>query len=282
MDLLTVVRYALEEDIGPGDVTTEATVDVDATGRAVILAKQDLVVCGHLAARTVFEELASRGRGGVTYEVVVPDGASALPRDVIARIAGPLRVLLTGERVALNLLMKLSGIATHVRAYVDAAGPTGPRVVDTRKTTPLLRSLEKMAVRCGGARNHRHALYDGVLIKDNHIAAAGGIPTAVRRAREQAHHLSKIEVEVGDIAQLDEALDAGADVVLLDNMDDAGLARCVARARGRSPHVLLEASGNMDPGRIARIRDLGLDLVSAGGLVHQARWADLSLDVVAT
>jgi nicotinate-nucleotide pyrophosphorylase (carboxylating) len=273
------LRDALAEDVGPGDVTTEACVDPHLRGSASIVAKQDLVVCGQEAAQQVFGDLAARRGQTFAYTPTVADGTAAVRGDVVARLDGPLAVILTGERLALNLLMKLSGIATNVRAYVDAAGPGGPRVVDTRKTTPLLREFEKYAVRCGGGRNHRHALYDGVLIKDNHIVAAGGITAAVARARDKAHHLLRIEVEVATLDELDEALGQHVEAILLDNMDDATLREAVKRARASAPRVVLEASGNMTPERIAAIRHFGLDLVSAGGLVHQARWVDLSLRI---
>lgn len=274
------IRAALAEDLGHGDVTTDSTVDERALGKAEIVAKQDLIVCGQELAALVFNELASQRGVSLAYEAVVPDGTVVKPKTVIARLQGPLRVILTGERTALNLLMKLSGIATNVRTFVDAAGPDGPRVVDTRKTTPLLRDLEKLAVRAGGGRNHRHALYDGVLIKDNHVVAAGGVTNAITRAKAKAHHLLRIECEVTTLAQLDEALDCGVDALLLDNMNDDLLAAAVKQARARDPRVVLEASGNMTPERIARIKHLGLDLVSAGGLIHQARWVDLSLEVL--
>jgi nicotinate-nucleotide pyrophosphorylase (carboxylating) len=266
MRLTELVRLALDEDVGRGDVTTEACVAPTATGSARIYAKQRLVVCGHAPAAEVFALL------GAAYAPVVEEGAWT--DGTLATVTGPLRALLTGERVALNFLMRLCGIATHTRAVVEAAG--GLRVLDTRKTTPLHRELEKHAVRTGGAQNHRHALYDGVLIKDNHIVAAGGIAAAVRSARAAVHHLLRVEVEVESLEELDEALGAGADVVLLDNMDDATLAEAVRRARGRA---LTEASGNMSAERIARIRAFGLDFVSMGGLVHQARWADLSMRI---
>ncbi len=280
MTLSDLVRLALEEDVGPGDVTTRAVVDATARGAARIVAKQAIVVSGQAAAAEVFRQLDAR------YEPMVADGAEAEPGVVVARVEGTLAALLTGERTALNFLMRLCGVATHTRDVVRAAG--GLRVVDTRKTTPLLRALEKEAVRHGGAANHRYALYDGVLIKDNHIVAAGGLTTAVRRARASAHHLLRIEVEVESLGELREALAAGADVVLLDNMDDATLHEAVAmraahRASGGQP-VVLEASGNMTAERIARLAATlqgagGLDFVSMGGLVHQARWADLSMRI---
>ena len=274
------IRQALAEDLGHGDVTTDSTVDEHAIGKAEIVAKQPLIVCGQELAALVFNELATQRGVLLEYDPVVPDGTAVTPKTVVARLQGPLRVILTGERTALNLLMKLSGIATNVRTFADAAGPDGPRVVDTRKTTPLLRDFEKMAVRAGGGRNHRHALYDGVLIKDNHVVAAGGVTNAITRAKAKAHHLLRIECEVTTLAQLDEALDCGVDALLLDTRNDELLAAAVKQARARDPRVVLEASGNMTAERIARIKHLGLDLVSAGGLIHQARWVDLSLEVL--
>jgi len=278
MTLADLVRLALEEDVGPGDVTTESTVLAGAVGRARLYAKQDLVVCGHEPAAEVFRQL------GATWQVVVPDGASAGPGVTLGYAAGPSRALITGERVALNFLMRLSGIATHTASVVRTAG--GLRVLDTRKTTPLHRSLEKHAVRCGGAFNHRGALYDGVLIKDNHVVAAGGVTAAIRGARAAAHHLLKIECEVESLDELREALDAGADAILLDNMDDETLATAIAINEAtprRSGPAWLEASGNMTGPRIATLqallasRGLALDAVSMGGLIHQARWADISM-----
>jgi nicotinate-nucleotide pyrophosphorylase (carboxylating) len=218
---------------------------------------------------------------GARYDTVVPDGGEAAPGALVGRVEGALASLLTGERTALNFLMRLCGVATHTRSVVRAA--SGLRIVDTRKTTPLLRALEKDAVRHGGASNHRYALYDGVLIKDNHIVAAGGLSTAVARARSFAHHLLRIEVEVESLAELEEALAAGVDVVLLDNMDDETLRAAVAlrdaHRAGGGQRVVLEASGNMTAGRISQIAGIGLDFVSMGGLIHQARWADLSMRI---
>lgn len=275
MDLREIVRLALAEDVGPRDVTTEATVPADRRGAAAVRAKQDLVVAGHAAAAEVMRQV------GAEYTVLVPDGTAVEKGTVVATVRGPLRAVLTGERLALNFLMRLCGIATHTRQVVSVAPSL--KVVDTRKTTPLLRHLEREAVRMGGGANHRFALYDGVLIKDNHIAAAGGISAAVADARAQCHHLLRIEIEVGDLHQLREALDAGVDAVLLDNMDDATLAQAVALARAwqaaGSGRVLLEASGNMTAERLPRIAALGIDLVSMGGLIHQATWADLSMKV---
>lgn len=280
-DLRQRLQLALEEDLGPGDLTTEACIPPTAIGRGVLLAKQDLIISGLSVARLAFEAAAQRVGGFVALHEDAADGDAVARGTTIARVSGNLRAILIGERLALNLLMRACGIATHVRAVVDAVGPATFRVVDTRKTTPLWRDLEKAAVRHGGGGNHRFGLFDGVLIKDNHVAAVGGVAEAVARARDAVHHLVRVEVEVTNLTQLDEALQAGADAILLDNMDDATLAAAVARVRGLGRDVLLEASGNMTAERMKRIAALGLDLVSMGGLIHQARWADLSLDVTA-
>ncbi|MEQ1572085.1 MAG: carboxylating nicotinate-nucleotide diphosphorylase [Myxococcota bacterium] len=279
MRLERLVAEALDEDLGPGDLTTDATIPPSVGGVGALLAKEPLVVCGHAAAAAVFAEVDRRLGGEVRYEVLVPDAAQVATRTEIARVHGPLRNVVIGERTALNLVMRLCGIATNTRRYVDAAGPSGPAVVDTRKTTPLHRELEKHAVRCGGGKNHRFALYDGVLIKDNHVDAVGSLTEAVRRARAANHHLVRVEVEVRTLAEVDEALGTAADALLLDNLDDDTLREAIRRARAAKPGILLEASGNMTPERISRIASFGLDLVSAGGLIHQARWADLSLKV---
>lgn len=278
MRLDAFVAAALDEDLGAGDLTTRSCVPDEAPGLGTIFAKADVVVSGHEAAREVFRQVASRRGVQAAYTAVAKDGEKVLRGGLIAQVDAPLAVLLEGERLALNLLMHLSGIATNVQPYVEAAQGK-LRVVDTRKTTPLIRALEKAAVRHGGAHNHRFALYDGVMVKDNHIRAVGGIAKAVERVRAQVHHLVRVEVEVTTLDELDEALDAGADVILLDNMDDAMLAAAVKQARAARPSVILEASGNITPERIVRIRDLGLDVVSSGGLIHQSRWVDLSMDV---
>ena len=203
------------------------------------------------------------------------DGQSCPAGTVIGRCSGPARSLLSGERVALNFLMRLCGVATHTRAVVDVLGEgSGLRVVDTRKTTPNLRQLERTAVRHGGAHNHRFALYDGVLIKENHIYAAGGITAAVQRARAAVHHLIRIEVEVEGLAELDEALAAGADVVMLDDFGPTELREGIRRASGKA---LVEVSGGLTRERLPELAELGVDVASMGGLIHQARWVDLSM-----
>jgi len=269
MTLVELVAAALAEDIGGGDVTTLACVAADANAAARIHARQELVVSGQGVAEEVFRAL------GATYTPLLGDGAIAVMGADLGRVEGPARALLTGERVALNFLMRLCGIATHTRSVVARSG--GLRVLDTRKTTPLHRELEKAAVRHGGGHNHRFGLHDGVLIKDNHLVAAGGVAAAISRARGAVHHLMKIEVEVESLAQLEEAIGAGTDAVLLDNMDDASLRAAVLLNGGR---VWLEASGNMNADRISALAGIGLDAVSMGGLVHQARWVDLSMTVL--
>lgn len=277
MDIDAFVARTLEEDIGPGDRTTEAVIPVEAAGTGYVLAKSDLVVCGQDVARRLLEAAARRYDGQVLYDIEHPDGTEVEAGTVIARVRGSLRGIIVGERPALNCLMKMSGIATNVKRWTRAAEGSPVRIADTRKTTPLWRALEKYAVTCGGGHNHRHALYDGVMVKDNHIYATGSLKEAVKRARAANHHLIRIEVEARTLDEVDEALETDADVILLDNFDDPTLQEAIGRCRARRPHVVLEASGNITPERIARIKDFGLDVISAGGLIHQATWVDLSL-----
>ncbi len=270
MTLDALVAHALAEDLaGAGDVTTESCVGAEVRGAGTLIAKQDLVLSGGAAASATFAAV------GVDWSAIEEDGSRVQAGSVVAEVAGRLRDVLTAERVALNFLMRLSGIATHT-ATVVAAAPEGLRVVDTRKSTPLHRALEKAAVRHGGAHNHRFGLFDGVLIKDNHVEAAGGVTAAVAGARAHAHHLLRIQLEVETLDQLAEGLACGVDAFLLDNMDDATLAEACRIVDGRA---LTEASGNMTAARIAGLGGIGLDQVSVGGLIHQARWVDVSLEV---
>lgn len=266
MQLVQLVQQALMEDVGAGDITTLSTIPRDAESVGIIRAKQELVVCGHEPAQEVFRQV------GAVYTPLVEEGILVSAGTQIAKVEGNSRAILTGERLALNFLMKLCGIATHT--YRTVEGVSGLRVVDTRKTTPLLRYHERRAVRIGGGHNHRFALYDGILIKDNHIIASGSITKAVQAAKQNAHHLLKIEVEVESLEAMEEAIQAGADVVMLDNMTNEEYRRAVALNQGR---VLIEASGNMNRERILQIQDIGIDVVSMGGLIHQATWADLSM-----
>lgn len=263
------VRSWLAEDIGTGDVTSEAVLAEDLACRAVVVAKEPGVVCGLDVAAAVFAELGAR------LEPLVEEGAR-VESGPLAEVEGPARAVLAGERVALNLLGRLSGIATLTRRFVDAVEGTGVTVLDTRKTTPGLRALEKRAVVSGGGTNHRSGLDDGVLIKDNHLRLTGGVAAAVARAREAGTGLP-IEVEAETLAQVAEALDAGADIVLLDNMTLDELREAVALTAGRAR---LEASGGVDLGTVRAIAETGVDYVSAGMLTHSAPALDVSLEVL--
>ena len=270
--LARVVALALEEDLGRGDVTTAATVPWETRGEAVLAARRPLVLSGLCVVREVYAQVDPE----VDVIAIAQDGDRLTRGDVAARIRGRAASLLSGERVALNFAQRMSGTATLARAYVDAL-PAGSRtrIADTRKTTPGLRALERYAVRCGGAHNHREDLSAAVLVKDNHIAAAGGVGIAIRRARAHAPHTSRIECEVDTMAQLDEALAAGADIVLLDNFDDATLAEAVHIVAGRA---IVEVSGGVTLERIPRIAATGVDVISAGALTHSAPAVDLGLD----
>ena len=274
------VRAALAEDLGrAGDVTSDATIPVETTARALIVARADGVLAGvepSVAAFTILDP-------SVRVTVHLADGAAVARGAVIATVAGSARSILTAERTCLNLLGHLSGIATATRSVVDLVAGSGAAVVDTRKTTPGLRALEKAAVRAGGGSNHRFGLDDAVLIKDNHVAVAGGITAAVTRARQHVGHLLKIEVEVDTLEQLDEALCLPVDVVMLDNFDldrlQTGVARVreVEKATGR--RVLVEASGCIRPATAAAIAATGVDLLSLGWLTHSAPNLDIAVDI---
>jgi len=271
--LVDAVARALVEDFGRGDLTSEACIAAAAQGRARIVAREPLVVAGLSVAREVFHQVDPE----VRFEALARDGSSVAAGTVCAEVAGRTRSLLAGERVALNFLQHLSGVATATRRHVIALPPSSrTRVTDTRKTTPGLRAFERYAVRCGGGFNHREDLGAAVLIKDNHVAAAGGVSAAIARARARAPHTTRIECEVDDLAQLDEALDAGADVVLLDNFDDEQVRQAVARRAGRS--TILEVSGRVSIDRLPLLGDAGVDAVSIGALTHSAPAADLGLD----
>ena len=270
--LLRRVRTALDEDVGPGDVTTEATIPADARGRAVIRAKARGTLAGVDAARATFALIDA----AVVYRGLA-DGASLEPGTVVAEIEGSARSLLVGERTALNFLQRLSGIATVTRRFVDAAADTRARILDTRKTTPGLRMLEKAAVRAGGGDNHRVGLYDMVLIKENHIAVAGGIENAVERARAHAPAGMEIEVEVRDLDELAIALRLAPDRVLLDNMATATMTEAVRMRDDARVATKLEASGNMSLERLHEVAATGVDYISVGALTHSAPALDLSM-----
>jgi nicotinate-nucleotide pyrophosphorylase (carboxylating) len=268
-----LIDLALEEDIGPGDVTTQALVDPELQGEAHIRAKAALVVAGLPVAARVFQKLDPN----LGFAAAVADGQEVDKSTVLARLTGPVGSILTGERVALNFLQRLSGIATFTRAMVAQVAGSTATLVDTRKTTPGWRSLEKYAVRLGGGHNHRLGLYDAVLIKNNHLTAVGSISEAVRQAKARAHPRLKIEVEVTDLDGLEEALNAGADRILLDNMDDASLRRAVEINRGRA---LLEASGSMTKERLPQVAATGVDFISMGALTHSAPAVDIHLRLI--
>jgi nicotinate-nucleotide pyrophosphorylase (carboxylating) len=265
-----VVHAALAEDVGAGDVTTEATVAADAVGSAALLVKEPGVVCGLRAAETTFRALDPE----IRFEAFASDGDVVEPPAIVARVTGSERAILTGERVALNFLGRLSGIATLTRRFVEAVEGTGVSVLDTRKTTPGLRALEKHAVACGGGRNHRFGLDDAVLVKDNHLQAAGSIRRAVELVRA-ASDLS-VEVECETLDDVREALDVGVDAILLDNMTLAELRESVALTAGRAR---LEASGGVSLDTIHAIAETGVDEISVGALTHSAPSLDVSLEL---
>lgn len=265
-----LVRLALDEDVGPGDITTSATVDRGQRARGVILAKSRCIVAGLDIAVETFRQLDP----DVQVEVYRPDGVECGPGQEIAEIRGAAAALLTAERTALNFLQRLSGIATLTRQFVNAAGRR-IAVLDTRKTTPLLRPLEKYAVRAGGGGNHRHGLHDGILIKDNHIRLAGGVDGAIRRVRAACRDMP-VEIEAQSLEQVDAAIEAGAEIILLDNLSTGEVADAVRRIAGRAR---TEVSGGITLDRIPELSRTGADFVSIGALTHSARAADLSLEI---
>jgi nicotinate-nucleotide pyrophosphorylase (carboxylating) len=271
-----IIDRALEEDLAAGDVTTEACIPPDTYALAHAVARRDLVVCGG----PIFARVMNKVDARVEVELHEREGTRAVKGTRMWTVRGRARSLLMAERTALNLVQRMSGIATLTRAHVDAV-PAGKktRITDTRKTTPGLRVLERYAVRVGGGKNHRDHLGTAVLIKDNHIVACGGVRTAIERAREAAPHTSRIECEVDSLAQLDEAIDAGADIILLDNMDTKTVLEGVKRTRGRA---ILEASGGITLARVTELAEAGVDAISVGALTHSAPAADIALDFEAT
>ena len=268
--VLDLIRAALAEDIGPGDLTSTSSLTGTESGTARAMAKSEMVVAGLEPFRDTFLTVDP----AVRFTPHVSEGDFVVPGTVIAEIRGGLKSILMGERVALNFFQRMCGIATASRQFVTAVSGTKARILDTRKTAPGLRILDKYAVRVGGGQNHRFALYDGVLIKDNHIAAAGGIATAVDRTRRHIPHTVKIEVEVRNLAELEEAVTAGADVIMLDNMSIADMTAAVRFVGGRIP---LEASGNVNLGTVRQIAETGVDFISVGALTHSVQAADISL-----
>lgn len=271
-ELEILIRTALEEDIGSGDITTSCTVPPGAQGEGRIVAKEPLVLAGIDVARQVFWAV----NRGLKVHIPLKDGSRANEGDTLLEVAGDLVGILAAERTALNFLQRLSGIATLTNAFVDKVKGTRARILDTRKTTPGYRLLEKAAVRVGGGYNHRFGLYDGVLIKDNHIVAAGSITKALQAALDSSSHTFRVEVEVETLEQLDEAIAAGAHVVMLDNMDLQTMAAAVRRTKGKIP---LEASGGITLENVGEIAATGVDLISVGALTHSARAVDMSMEI---
>lgn len=271
-----LIQQALLEDMPFGDITTSCTVDSHVQGKAVILAKEDCVVAGLFVAQEVFGHVDS----GIACRIMFDEGAEVHSGEILMEIQGSLASILMGERVALNLLQRLCGIATQTAAFIKELNNTACRLLDTRKTTPGLRVLEKYAVRVGGGHNHRFSLSDGVLIKDNHIAACGSITEAVRRLRLNAPHTLAIQCEVSDMKELQEALNAGVQAVLLDNMDTDALKKAVEFTRKTAPHVLIEASGGVTLKNVRAIALTGVDMVSTGSITHSVKAVDISLRIL--
>lgn len=267
-----ILRYAIEEDVGHGDITSQSVVSEEKSARAIIISKGNFIVAGIPFAEEVFRIFDPY----TDFRVFYNDGSRVKKGDIIAEVSGRARTILTCERVSLNILQRLSGIATLTAAFVEKIKGLNVKIVDTRKTTPGLRFLEKYAVRVGGGSNHRFGLYDGILIKDNHIEASGSITNAIEAAKKH-HHLSKIEVEVENLNDLREALKAGADVVMLDNMPIEEMREAVRLAKGKA---ILEASGNINLNNVRAVAETGVDLISIGAITHSAPAVDISMKIV--
>ena len=266
-----IIDAALREDMPEGDITSESVIPTGAVSEAVLLAKEDGILAGLPVARRVFEKIDP----SVEFTEKLQDGAAFKKSDILARLKGPTIALLKGERTALNFLQRLSGIATITRRFVDAAAGTKAKILDTRKTTPGLRLLEKHAVKMGGGTNHRISLSDMVLIKDNHLRHVGSVAEAVRRARAVIRPGVRVEVEAADLAQVRDALAAGADIIMLDNMTLEAMREAVSLAAGRVP---IEASGGVDLDRVRAVAETGVDFISVGALTHSARAVDICLE----
>jgi nicotinate-nucleotide pyrophosphorylase (carboxylating) len=269
--VILTIRRALEEDIGPGDITTSLLIPEETVSKGIYIAKGNFVLAGFPFAKEVFRIIDPTAEWNLFFR----EGSEVNKGDVLAEISGKTHAILAGERVSLNILQRLSGIATLARMYVDRVKGSKAKLVDTRKTTPGLRFMEKYAVRTGGGHNHRFGLFDGILIKDNHIKAVGSIRESVRLAKA-CHHLTKIEVEVENSNDLKEAIEAGADIVMLDNMPVSEIREAVKISKGR---VLLEASGGVNLSNVRDIAGTGVDLISVGAHTHSAPAADISLKV---
>lgn len=273
--LVESIRYWLKEDVGSGDVSTGVTIPAGHESKGIIHAKDSGVIAGVPVAQLVFEVVDPM----LTFTPLVKDGDTVTKGTVLAEVEGSTHSILTGERLALNLLQRMSGIATRTRSFIDALDGLPTRLVDTRKTTPGHRMLEKYAVRTGGGANHRFGLYDAVMIKDNHIKGAGGIAQAVGRARANIPHTMTIEVETESLEQVEEALAAGADIIMLDNMSPELMKEAVRRIKAKAPHVKTEASGNVSLQTVRGIAESGVDVISVGRLTYSFESLDISLDL---
>jgi nicotinate-nucleotide pyrophosphorylase (carboxylating) len=270
--VIDLLKRAIEEDLGHGDITTSLVIPEESESRALYIAKGNFVLAGFPFAREVFKILDPH----MVFGIFINDGTKVRKGNVLAEVSGKTHSILAGERVSLNILQRLSGIANLTSQFVDAVKDTKAKIVDTRKTIPSHRFMEKYAVRIGGGVNHRFGLYDGILIKDNHIEAVGSIKEAVARAKA-GHHLTKIEVEVENLKDLEEAIKAGADIVMLDNMSIDDMKKAVATAKGK---VKTEASGNIRLKKVREIAETGVDMISVGTMTHSAMAADISLKIV--
>lgn len=271
-NVIELITHAIEEDLGHGDITTSLLVPEKNESKALYIAKGNFVLAGMPFAEEVFRILDA----SVSFKIFYNEGSKISRGDVLAEVAGKTRALFAGERISLNILQRLSGIATLSSQFVDAVRGTKAKILDTRKTTPCQRFMEKYAVRVGGGTNHRFGLYDGILIKDNHIEEVGSIRDAVALAKS-GHHLARIEVEVENLKELQEAIDAGADIVMLDNMSVGDMTGAVACAGGR---VTIEASGNITLANVREVAETGVDLISVGALTHSVTAADISMKIV--
>ncbi|MDF9844657.1 MULTISPECIES: carboxylating nicotinate-nucleotide diphosphorylase [unclassified Paenibacillus] len=274
-ELLQLIKSWLQEDVGSGDITTRTTIPAGHESKGIIHAKEAGVICGLPVAELVFEVVDP----SLVFTPLVQEGQNVSKGTVIAEVEGSTHAILTGERLALNLMQRLSGVASRTAAFVEVLDGLPTRLVDTRKTTPGHRMLEKYAVRVGGGANHRFGLYDAVMIKDNHIKGAGGILQAVGRARANIPHTMMIEVETESLEQVEEALTAGADIIMLDNMEPELMKEAVRRIKTRSPHVKTEASGNVSLETVRRIAESGVDVISVGRLTYSFNSLDISLDL---
>lgn len=274
-ELVQSIKAWLREDVGSGDVTTQMTIPVGHESKGIIHAKEDGIICGIPIAELVFEIVDP----ALSFTALVEEGQAVTKGTVIIEVEGSTHAILTGERLALNLMRRLSGVASRTASFVQVLEGLPTRLVDTRKTTPGHRMLEKYAVRIGGGFNHRFGLYDAVMIKDNHIKGAGGIRQAVGRARKNIPHTMSIEVETENLEQVEEALAAGADIIMLDNMSNDMMKQAVARIKSQAPHVKTEASGNVSLETVRGIAETGVDVISVGRLTYSFSSLDISLDL---